>query len=72
MDFICRIKELSDDHKEFAEAFREWCINYRHKKDLQWKYAVEREFDDYKYLTNKIIQEIEFATIYSLKKDIKP
>jgi hypothetical protein len=40
----------------FAQAYKEWCRNFRHRKDLYWMYDVEPEFDEYQYLGKSIIK----------------
>jgi hypothetical protein len=52
----------------FAQAYKEWCRNFRHRKDLYWMYEVEPEFDAYQYLGKNIIKEIEFAYLYCQRK----
>jgi hypothetical protein len=52
----------------FAQAYKEWCRNFRHRKDLYWMYDVEPEFDGYQYLGKAIIKEIEFMWLYYLKR----
>jgi hypothetical protein len=29
----------------FAQAYKEWCRNFRHRKDLYWMYDVEPEWN---------------------------
>jgi hypothetical protein len=48
----------------FAQAYKEWSRNFRHRKDLYWIYEVEPEFDEYQYLGKTIIKEIEFSFLY--------
>jgi predicted CopG family antitoxin len=52
----------------FAQAYKEWCRNFRHRKDLYWMYEVEPEFDEYKYLGKSIIKELEFMWLYCQRR----
>jgi hypothetical protein len=51
----------------FAQAYKEWYRNFRHRKDLYWMYNVEPEFDEYHYLGKTIIKEIELMFLYFFK-----
>jgi hypothetical protein len=51
-DYVKEVIRLASNYEGFAQAYREWCRNYRHRKDLQYRYVVKMEFDDYRYLTD--------------------
>jgi hypothetical protein len=64
VEYVNTVTQLAYTHEGFAQAYRELCINFRFRKDLQWLNELEPEFDNYQYLTMSIVQEIEFAFLY--------
>jgi hypothetical protein len=66
-DYIQTCTKLAYEHNGFAQVYKEWCRNFRDRKDLYWMYEVELEFNDYQYLGKRIIKEIEFAFLYCTK-----
>jgi hypothetical protein len=66
--YITTITKFAYEINGFAQAYKEWCRNFRHRKDLYWIYEVEPEFDNYQYLGKTIIKELEFSYLYYNKK----
>jgi hypothetical protein len=46
-NYIKDVINLAFNFPGFAQAYREWCKNFRHRKDFYWKYEVETGFNDY-------------------------
>jgi hypothetical protein len=59
--YVETVMNFSIKYPGFAPAYRDWCINFSFRKHLQWRFEVEPEFNNYQYLTDTIIQEIEFT-----------